>query len=36
MKKLIENIALSVLAVAVFGAIYALLAVVYLWRIGGL
>lgn len=36
MKKLLENIALSLAMVAVFGSIYALLAVVYLWRMGGL
>lgn len=36
MKKLLENIALSLAMVAVFGSIYALLTVVYLWRVGGL
>lgn len=36
MKKLIENIALSLAMMIVFGSIYALLAFVYLWRIGGL
>ena len=36
MKKLLENIALSLAMVIIFGSIYALLALVYLWRVGGL
>lgn len=36
MKKLLENIALSLAMVAVFGSIYGLMALIYLWRVGGL
>lgn len=36
MKKILEQIALSVAMVAVFASIYAILALVYLWRVGGL
>jgi hypothetical protein len=36
MKKLLENIALSLAMVIVFGSIYGVLALVYLWRVGGL
>ena len=36
MKKVLEKMAISMAMVIVFGSIYALLAMVYLWRVGGL
>ena len=36
MKKILEKMAISMAMVIVFGAIYAILAFVYLWRVGGL
>lgn len=36
MNKILFNIALSVAMIAVFGSIYAIMALIYLWRIGAL
>ena len=36
MKKVLEKMAISMAMVIIFGSIYALLALVYFWRVGGL
>lgn len=36
MKKVLEKMAISMAMVIIFGSIYGVLALVYLWRVGGL